>query len=131
MPLLATSAVAVTASVTLGVVFVVSGVAKLASPSQWRAQSAGLGVPWWLARPVPAVEVVLGALLVAQVARVASATAAAALLVAFSAVLAARLAAGQHPPCACFGSLSSRPIGIGHLARNAVFLALAVVAVLA
>jgi hypothetical protein len=38
---------------------------------------------------------------------------------------------GRHPPCACFGALSRRPIGWGSVVRNLVLLALAVTAALA
>ena len=118
------------AAVVLGAVFLVSAVAKLARPAQWRSQAAGMGVPGWLAAPVPFVEAVLGALLVAQVQREVVAWLAVALLVAFTGLLALRLAQGRRPPCACFGSLSTKPIGPGHLVRNACFVALGLCAAL-
>jgi hypothetical protein len=52
-------------------------------------------------------------------------------LLAFSTVLARQLSRGLHPPCACFGSLSARPIGASMLVRNGVLLAVALVAALA
>lgn len=122
------SAVAVAAAVVVGGVLLLAAISKLARPQLWRAQSAGLGVPWTVAVLVPFVELSLGALLLVQLQRQVVAWAAAVLFVAFSALLARRLAQGQHPPCACFGSLSSKPIGPGQLARNAVFVALAVLA---
>jgi hypothetical protein len=64
--------------------------------------------------------------LVGQVARRAVAIAAAALLVAFTALLIVRLSQGRRPPCACFGSLSSKPIGWIDVARNTLLLAIAV-----
>lgn len=108
----------------------VAGVSKLARPAVWRTESAGMGVTWRLAQPVPYVETVLGALLLVQLQRHVVAWVAVALFVAFTALLAARLAQGKRPPCACFGSLSATPIGPGHLARNAVFIAVAVAAAL-
>jgi hypothetical protein len=57
--------------------------------------------------------------------------AAGATLVLFTALLVRLIARGEHPPCACFGGFSARPIGWGHVARNAVFLGLAVIAVAA
>jgi hypothetical protein len=51
--------------------------------------------------------------------------------VAFSASVAAQLARGKHPPCACFGAWSPAPVGARTLARNAALIALAVVAALA
>lgn len=122
------SSVAVAAAVVVGGVLLLAAISKLARPQLWRAQSAGLGVPWTVAVLVPFVELSLGALLLVQLQRQVVAWAAAVLFVAFSALLARRLAQGQHPPCACFGSLSSKPIGPGQLARNAVFVALAVLA---
>ena len=52
-------------------------------------------------------------------------------LVAFTALIVARLAAGQRPPCACYGAWSSRPIGPGHVARNVAMIGLAAVVLLA
>ena len=120
----------VVVTVVLGAVFLASGVMKVASPRQWRAQSAGLGVPGAVATVVPFTELVVGALLVAQIARRPVAAVAAGLLVAFSALLVVRLLQGRRPPCACFGAWSSKPIGWGNVARNAVFLGLAAVVVL-
>lgn len=122
------SSVAVAAAVVVGGVLLLAAISKLARPQLWRAQSAGLGVPWTVAVLVPFVELSLGALLLVQLHRQVVAWAAVVLFVAFSALLARRLAQGQHPPCACFGSLSSKPIGPGQLARNALFVALAILA---
>lgn len=115
----------VVASLVLGAVFVVSGVTKVAAPTQWRAQSADLGVPGPVATVVPFVELAVGALLVAQLARSFAAMVAALLLVAFTFLLIVRLAQGRRPPCACFGTLSTKPIGWTNVVRNVVFLALA------
>lgn len=119
----------VLATVLLGAVFLFSGILKVAAPREWRAQAAGLGVPTAIAMVVPFVELVLGALLVSQIARQVVAACAAALLVAFTVLLIVRLRQGLRPPCACFGALSSKPIGWGNVVRNAVFLALAAVVV--
>jgi hypothetical protein len=79
---------------------------------------------------VPWVELALGALLVAGVARPAVALAAAAMLSAFTVVLVVRLAEGRRVPCACFGARSTKPIGIGSVLRNLVLIAVALVAAL-
>jgi hypothetical protein len=50
------------------------------------------------------------------------------LFVAFTGMLVLRLAQGKSPPCACFGSLSSKPIGAGHIVRNVVLIGLATLA---
>lgn len=119
---------AVMAAVVVGCVLLVAAVSKLARPAQWRAQSAGLGVPWVVAVVVPFVELALGALLLVQLQRQLAAWGAVVLFVAFTALLARRLSQGQHPPCACFGSLSAKPIGPGQLVRNAVLIVLALTA---
>lgn len=122
------SSYAVVAALVVAVVLLLAGVSKLAQSEQWRSQAAGLGVPQPLAVVVPYVELMLGALLLVQLQRHAVAWLAVGLFGAFTALLALRLAQGQRPPCACFGSLSSKPIGPGNLARNAVFIAIAVMA---
>ena len=50
------------------------------------------------------------------------------LLVVFSVTIARQLVDGRHPPCACFGAWSTRPLGEGHLVRNVALIAVAVVA---
>ena len=122
------SAWGVVASLIVAAVLLSSGVLKVAQSAQWRTQAAGLGVPQAIAVVVPYVELTVGALLLVQLQRHAAAWLAVALFVAFTALLVLRLAQGRRPPCACFGSLSSKPIGPGHLVRNAVFIIVAVLA---
>ena len=118
----------VAAGVLVALTLLLAGVSKLATPAQWRSQAAGLGVPQPLATVTPFVELALGALLLVQVQRHAVAWLALALFGTFTALLVLRLAQGKRPPCACFGSLSSKPIGPGHLVRNMVLIGLAVLA---
>ena len=113
------------ASVVLGLAMLAAGAAKLAS-RRWPADARGLGTPTWAVPLVPWVELVLGALLVVGVVRPLVAIATAVLLAAFTALLSARLARGERPPCACFGRLSTRPISWWSVARNLVLIALAV-----
>ena len=115
----------VVASLVLGAVFIVSGVTKIAAPTQWRTQSADLGVPAPIATALPFVELAVGALLVSQFARSFAAVIAGLLLFAFTILLVVRLAQGRRPPCACFGALTTKPIGWGNVVRNVVFLLLA------
>jgi hypothetical protein len=117
--------VLVVASVLLGAVFVVSGVMKVAAPQQWRIQSGDLGVPCLVATVVPFIELVVGTLLVVQIARRGVAMIAGGLLMVFSMLLVVRLLQGRRPPCACFGALTTKPIGWGNVVRNAVFIAVA------
>lgn len=118
-------------SVLLGAAFVVAGASKLAAGEAWPPQARDLGAPVWSVRVVPWVELALGAVLVVQVARRLAAIAALGLLVAFTALIVARLREGRRPPCACFGAWSAKPLGAGHVARNAVLGVLAGVAALA
>ncbi len=122
------SAWGIAAAVVVAGVLLLAGVLKLARPSDWRAQAAGLGVPKAVASIVPFVEIGVGAVLLVQWRRQAFAWVAVALFAAFTALLGLRLAQGKRPPCACFGALSSRPIGAGHLARNVVFMVMAALA---
>lgn len=107
-----------------------AGVLKIARPAVWWASSQGMGVPCRIAAAVPWTEIVVGALLVAQLGRSMVAWVAVGLLVAFSALLAVTLARGQRPPCACFGSATQR-ISWWDLGRNATLIALGLVAALA
>lgn len=119
--------VAVVASVLLGGSFLVAGGSKVAAGAVWPQQARDLGAPGWVVPVLPWVEIVVGAALVTQLARVAAAVVAAALLAAFTALIVLRLAQGRRPPCACFGAWSAKPLGPGHVVRNAVLFALAIV----
>lgn len=118
----------VVAAVLVAAVMLVAGVLKLARPREWRTQAAGLGVPALLSAVVPFVEIILGTALLVQWQRRGVAWSAVAVLTVFTLLIAARLAQGQRPPCACFGSLSAQPIGARHIARNVGFIGLAVLA---
>ena len=120
----------VAASVLLGALFLGAGVTKVANPQQWRAQSAELGVPDAVATVMPYVELSVGALLIAQLARRPVAVVAGLLLIAFTTLLVVRLLQGRRPPCACFGAWTANPIGWSNVARNAAFIALALVVAL-
>jgi len=124
-------AAGVVAAVLLGAAFVVAGASKLAAGPAWRAQAAGLGAPGWSVGPLPWVEVVLGAALISNLFRRPAAIVSLGLLLGFSSLLVARLGEGRHPPCACFGAWSARPLGPGHLVRNGALALLAIVAAVA
>jgi uncharacterized membrane protein YphA (DoxX/SURF4 family) len=125
------SAVGQVASILLGLVFLVSGGSKIAAGAAWPEQAAGLGAPTIVVPALPWIEIVLGAVLVMQLAPVTAAVIAIVVLVAFTALIVRRLSQGRHPPCACFGAWSSKPLGVGHVVRNAGFIALAVLALVA
>jgi uncharacterized membrane protein YphA (DoxX/SURF4 family) len=122
---------ATVAAVIVGIAFVVAGAAKLASGRVWRDGARDLGAPSWIVPFVPWVELVVGALLIVQLFEPWPAIAAILMLVAFTGLIAVRLRAGERPVCACFGQWSAREIGPGQLVRNAVLLAVAIVAVTA
>jgi hypothetical protein len=120
--------VAVGASILVGLMFVLAGASKLALGPAWPQQARGFGAPAWVVPVVPWVELVLGATLVVQVATPWPAVGAVAILLLFTALIGRHLLAGRRPECACFGAWSAKPIGVGHLVRNTVLLALAVLA---
>lgn len=113
------------AAIVLGVVFLVAGGSKIAAGPDWPVQAAGLGAPRSVIPFVPWVEIVVGAVLIVQIARRPAALAALGILLVFTVLLAIRLREGKRPPCACFGAWSAKPLGPGHLARNAALIAVA------
>ncbi|HSM67496.1 MAG TPA: MauE/DoxX family redox-associated membrane protein [Ilumatobacteraceae bacterium] len=117
------------ASVLLGIAFLVAGGSKLAAGAAWPEQARGLGAPSVVVPALPWLELALGAALVVQLVPAVTGTLAIVLLGAFTVLIVRRLAQGRHPPCACFGAWSSKPLGWGHVARNLVLVALAVVTV--
>lgn len=127
----ALSTLAVLASVALGLSFLVAGGSKVAAGDAWPDQARGMGAPVAVIPVLPWFEIVLGAVLVVQVARVTAAVVALFVLAAFTALIVRRLAQGQHPPCACFGAWSATPLGWSHVARNVALMAVAVVAIVA
>ncbi len=122
---------AVVASILVGAAFLLAGGAKIAAGPGWQAQARGLGVPTRAVSFLPGLEIGIGALLCAQLARPAPALIAVAMLSVFTGLLSLRLAQGRHPPCACFGSWSAKPISWRHVARNVALIALAVIALAA
>ena len=118
------------AAIVLGAVFVVAAVAKIAAGTTWVAQARELGAPTPVATVLPGLELVVGAFLLAGLAGPVPPVVAALLLVAFSVAIARQLVDGRHPPCACFGAWSQRPLGEGHLLRNAGLIVVALIALL-
>ncbi len=125
------SAIAVVASIAIGVAFLVAGGSKLAAGPAWPRQAADLGAPRFVVPVLPWVELAIGAALVVQLGRPFVAIAAVSLLVAFSVLIALRLSQGRRPMCACFGAWSAKPIGAGHLFRNGALIALGILALAA
>lgn len=119
------------ASFLLGGAFLLAGGSKIVAGDQWRSSLAGMGVPIRLvpavALLVPPFEIVLGALVFVRFQPQVMAIVALGALVVFTVQIAVQLGRGRRPVCACFGAWSAKPLGVGHLARNAVLMALAVV----
>jgi hypothetical protein len=115
------------AAVVLGLVFIASGASKLFSPT-WADQAARLGSPRVVSRALPLAELLLGVLGASDVARTPIVVTMSLLLLVFTAVLVRAIASGNPPPCACFGGVSTRPVGWWSVMRNVALLALAVVA---
>ncbi len=117
----------VVASVVLGCFMCAAGAAKVAMGSRWPVEAATMGAPRLIVPVLPWVELVCGALLIAQWERQVLALVVGVMLLGFTVAIIDRLARGLHPPCACFGSWSARPLGWRHVVRNTILLALAVV----
>jgi Methylamine utilisation protein MauE/AhpC/TSA family len=110
-------------------VFVVAAWAKLRHPERSRTGIAALGLPDSIVAPVsvalPAVELVVAALLLIEPLRETGAVAALGLLGLFTAVLVTNLLRGRRPACACFGALANAPIGWTSVGRNVALMVVA------
>ena len=122
--------IAAVARVVVGLVFLVSGALKVRN-KEWPAAAAQFGTPRVLVPVLPWAEIVLGALLVAQLGGRWVALAALVLLLGFTAAVVAQLARGNAVPCACFGAASTRPVDRVTVARNLALCGLTLVAVVA
>jgi hypothetical protein len=118
------------ASILLGLTFVVAGGAKIAAGPLWPVHVADLGAPKIAGPVLPWAELLIGAALIAQLGQPFAAWAAIALTIAFTALIVRRLSQGRRPVCACFGAWSAKPLGPGHLVRNAAMLVLGVLSLL-
>lgn len=118
------------ARVIVGGLFVLAAFTKLRDGFGWIRQASDMGVGHRLATIVPWVEVLVGSALAIGLFLPWTALAAGVLLVAFTAIIALRIADGSRPPCACFGARSQRPLGARDVVRNVALLALVVVAAL-
>jgi uncharacterized membrane protein YphA (DoxX/SURF4 family) len=116
----------------VGIVFIFAGIQKLLAGIEWLVQAKQLRPPR-IANPfvplVPYIELIVGGLLIAGLQEKPVRIAAIILLGSFTALLIARLAAGERPPCACFSFRSTRPISWSNVTRNVGLLVLLVASI--
>lgn len=128
--MLAASTIADLARIVLGVVLLVAAGAKIVAGPRWVDQAAGLAVPRPIAVAVPWIELIVAAAVISGFADPWPVAIAIVLLAAFTVSIVVHLARDQHPPCACFGSLSAAPLSWWHVARNGLLIALALLAII-
>ena len=116
------------AGVAVGIALIWAGGLKLVEGPAWLKQAADMDVARPIAQAVPYVEIVIGVPLVAQMFEPWPAVAALVLLAAYTILIVRRIRDGSRPPCACFGSKSKRPLGVYHVTRNLVLMAVALIA---
>lgn len=124
--------VADVAAFLVALVLAVSAGGKLWARDRVPADLIAFGVPSALAPALswvlPIVEVGVTVTLLVPATRTAGAIVAVVMLSVFTGGVAANLLWGRRPPCACFGGGQGRPISGVTLVRNAVLVALAVLA---
>ena len=114
----------------VGAIFIFSSTQKLIDRRGWIDQAARLGIGRPLAVVVPILEGIVGVILVVQLWPTVALIVSLAMLVSFTVLIASLLARGLRPPCACFGAGKTRPISWRTVARNVVFIAINLVALL-
>ncbi|MAN33664.1 MAG: hypothetical protein CL410_05135 [Acidimicrobiaceae bacterium] len=117
--------VGLSSAVVVGVVMVWAGASKLVAGSSWSDSVASEGIPRWILNPLPLLEVIIGALTAVRLWVPVIPLVLAGLLMAFSGWILVAIRKDDVPTCACFGSMSKKPIGWQHVARNSVLIALA------
>lgn len=121
--------------VALGAIFLVAGGAKIGHATDFAAQIAGFRIlPGDFVAPLalvlPFLEVMLGAYLVLGLFTRASAWIAAALLLVFDGAIASAVIRGMSVSCGCFGPQDKTVTTWGEVARDAIFVLLAIVVAL-
>jgi uncharacterized membrane protein YphA (DoxX/SURF4 family) len=117
--------------VVLGVIFVVAGASKIGHGAEFAAQIAGFRI---LPQPViapmalalPFLEVLLGGYLIVGLFTRASAWIAVLLLAAFDGAIASAVVRGMTVSCGCFGPNDKTVTTWGEVARDAIFVVLAI-----
>ena len=117
--------VGIAARVAVGAVLLVAGWSKIKN-RRWPLLAIEAGVPRPVVLGLPAFELVLGLLLVAQVQAGVVGWVSVALFTAFLAVVSIQFATGSEAPCNCFGGDGESVVSKITIARNLVLLAVAV-----
>jgi uncharacterized membrane protein YphA (DoxX/SURF4 family) len=112
------------AGVVLGVVLLAAGASKLFDKG-WAERERSLGSPAWALPFVAPVEIVLGGLIAAGIARPLLAIAGMMLMMTFTLFLLIKWDERRGEPCNCFGVLSKRPASAWTIVRNLALIALA------
>jgi peroxiredoxin/uncharacterized membrane protein YphA (DoxX/SURF4 family) len=117
------------ARVLLVLVFLVSGLAKIADLSGSQKAMHDFGLPKALAAPLglllPFVELAVAVALIPAASAWWGAIGALALLLIFIGGMSYNLAQGRKPDCHCFGQLQTEPIGWPTVVRNVILAAVA------
>lgn len=121
--------------VVLGAIFLVAGASKIGHAAFFAAQIAGFrilpsAVIAPLALVLPFLEVLLGAYLVVGLFTRTSAWVAAAMLLIFDLAIASAVVRGMAVNCGCFGPSDTTVTTWAEVARDAVFVVLAIVVAL-
>jgi uncharacterized membrane protein YphA (DoxX/SURF4 family) len=119
----------------LGVVFIVAGASKIGHADMFAAQIAGFRIlPQAVIAPMalglPFLEIMLGGYLILGLFTRASAWVAVGLLFAFDAAIASAVVRGMSVSCGCFGPNDTTVTTWAEVARDAVFVLLAVIVAL-
>ena len=112
----------------VGALIAVAGASKITDYKQWLIDAQAQHVWPVIARVLPPLELLLGALLVVLEPNPSVLGAATLLILVFTAFLIAQIASKSSVPCACFGSKSKRPPSARGVARNIAMMALLFVA---
>jgi SAM-dependent methyltransferase/thiol-disulfide isomerase/thioredoxin/uncharacterized membrane protein YphA (DoxX/SURF4 family) len=129
------NSILIAARAALGGIFLVAATTKLLDMRGFRTALQGFGVTGaWAAIgavAIPVAELLAAGLLIPGATTRAGAAVSILLLLAFEAAIALALRRGAAPECHCFGQLHSRPAGGEALGRNALFLAAALLVLIA
>jgi uncharacterized membrane protein YphA (DoxX/SURF4 family) len=129
------NALVLVSRLVLGAIFIVAGVSKIGHAIEFATQIAAFRlVPQPLIAPMaialPFLEVLLGGYLVLGLFTRAAAWIAAVLLLAFDGAIASAVVRGLSVSCGCFGPNDATVTSWGEVARDAIFVLLAVVVAL-